>query len=496
MSLYVIGIGGTGAKCIEAIVTAAAVGLFTEQPIRLLFVDPDNTNGNLERSKKSIRLYQDCFELIQNQSSQTFKPWFKTKIEFYGSWSPVEDKNLDSFFTSNNMREELGYLYDVLYPKKERELPLSEGFRGRPAIGSAILSQVDLDRLNQEPWYSFIQQITSEVAENDPKIFLCGSIFGGTGASGLPTVGRLIANKLNNLNIRNNVSISGLFFLPYFHFSPPPQQDPDKVYARWEEFLLNTEAALRYYTSQAQQTFDIVYLLGNQKSTQVDFHIGRGEQRNEPHFIELYGALAARHFLESQSISNGKVALISRQNLDSLTWSDLPNSAEVKQHLSQATRFAYTWLSNIVPDLSKAGEIGIDRFQRQVPWFSKFYRPNQGPFESLFNRRGEDLPDLNNPEQQDAIQKIREWCESYLKWLYDICDCDGEKVQLFKADLFKDPNNLRQEELRNLVLGDNRDRRSKQRDTVQALRHQLDSDNPVDVGTVGLAKALYQNCRL
>ena len=58
MGLYLIGIGGTGAKCVEAVAKLAAMGLFTEEPIKVLFVDADETNGNLARARTSIGTYK------------------------------------------------------------------------------------------------------------------------------------------------------------------------------------------------------------------------------------------------------------------------------------------------------------------------------------------------------------------------------------------------------------------------------------------------------
>ena len=75
-SLYVIGIGGTGAKCLESIIHLSSVGLFTDQPIHLLFVDADETNGNLERARGSLRIYQECHHLLVGDNYNS--PWMKT----------------------------------------------------------------------------------------------------------------------------------------------------------------------------------------------------------------------------------------------------------------------------------------------------------------------------------------------------------------------------------------------------------------------------------
>lgn len=505
MALYIIGIGGTGAKCVEAIVQLAAVGLFTEQPLRILFVDADETNGNLERARISLKTYEKCYELLLGEKQQC--PWLKTPIESLDLWSPFENqstnKNLGSFFNYNSLKQNyqaLGNLFEVLYTKEERDVTLDVGFRGRPAIGSAIMSQLDLDALEQEPWGTMLKQIQADVGGGkSPQIFLCGSIFGGTGASGLPTIGRLLANKLRTLNVRDRIKIGCLFLLPYFGFAPSPGEDSDGVYARSELFLLNTEAALRYYVTQAQQTFDIVYLLGNQNVSRVKFSIGKNTQRNAPHFIELFAGLAARQFLLNMPSQRGTVVLMSRQQMGRLTWSDIPEQGEVKPKLVNATRFAYAWLANIAPELANAKKMGVDSFQRGAPWFTKFFRPSQGAVGKLFARQGEELPDFNNSREEESIKVVTSWCQDFLRWMYELHQSEGDNIELFRSSAFANlDGQLKEEELPNLVISDSRDRGKQSQDTVQQLKVRLDPKDvtPPNQGTAGLAKALYILCRL
>ncbi len=503
MGIYVIGIGGTGAKCIEAITQVAALGLFSEELIKVLFVDADETNGNLERARNTLSLYQRCYKLMSGDKQQL--PWLKTPIESFDLWSPFgnrsTNKTLASFFNYNSLKqnnEALGNLFDILYTKEEQNADLDVGFRGRPAIGSAVMSRVDLDDLEQEPWSRLLGQIIRDVGSGKPaKILLCGSMFGGTGASGLPTIGRLIANKLNKENVREKVKIGCLFVLPYFGFSPKSGNN-DKVYARADQFLLNTEAALRYYVDQAKQ-FDTVYLLGNQNFSQYEFSIGKKTQRNEPHFIELYAALAARHFWLNTPARSGAVVLISRQSRSKLLWNDLPDQDVIKPSLVNATRFAYVWLGDIVPELTKAKDIGVNRFQRVAPWFTRFFRSYQDAIIGLMAPKGESLPDFSDSREQDAIRIITDWCRDYLRWLNDIHQCDGDDIELFHYPAFaKLDGRLTTEELSKLVVGDDRDRTSQSQDTAQKLKERLDGKNltPPNQGTAGLAKALYLVCRL
>lgn len=507
MSLYVIGIGGTGAKGIEAITHLASVGLLpTTEKIRIFFVDADTTNGNLERARATIGFYRDCYDNIRGNRKES--PWMTSEIETKEVWSPFassDQQNLKAFFKYNTLcqnNQALANLFDVLYTTDEQGASLDVGFRGRPAIGAGIMTQVDLDKLEQEPWRSFINQIKLDAGSGKkPKVFLIGSIFGGTGASGLPTIGRLIANKLETEGVRERVKIGGLFALPYFSFTATPEQK-DKVYARPELFLLNTEAALRYYQEQAQQ-FDAVYLLGNQKFSQVDFSIGKGTQRNQPHFLELYTGLAARHLLLNAPAPN-QVVFISRNRLGTLAWEDIPDKDAIRKELINATRFAYVWLSNMKQELADCKRMGVKKFQDGANWFTNFFR-GEG-----FFPRGKDLPNFSDDQQQAAINLITNWCYDYLGWLSEIHASEGEQVEMFNFEYFqackeweqgKNQPQLNDGYLSDLVKNDPRDLNARKQDTVSKLKQELEEFKPQEMsppnqGTLGLARALYIVCRI
>ena len=71
MASYVIGIGGTGAKCVEALIHLCAAGLMPDrkngqgQPLGkedlyVAFVDSDVSNGSLERAQITLNQYNAC----------------------------------------------------------------------------------------------------------------------------------------------------------------------------------------------------------------------------------------------------------------------------------------------------------------------------------------------------------------------------------------------------------------------------------------------------
>jgi hypothetical protein len=494
--LFVIGIGGSGAKCIESIVHLAAAGLYSEETIEVLFIDPDEANGNVERARNTLRLYQDCQKLISGGDRQANIGWMSTPIKSHNLWSPFSDRpynrDLASYFQYNSMGSDasaLASLFDVLYAPEERQQQLDEGFRGRPAIGAAVMSQIDLQQLDKEPWASLFQSISNDASSGKkPKILLCGSIFGGTGAAGIPTIAKLIRNKLQAEKLENTVKIGGVFLLPYFSFSAPAGEEGRGLYAAADRFLLNTEAALRYYISQASKLFDTVYVLGSENRSDVAFSVGRATQKNTPHFVELYAGLAARDFLKAENRDNA-VMLVGRSKTDELTWQDLPESPIVKKAIANAARLAYMWLSDIEVELAELKNEGFKGLKKYASWAVPYYED-----------RADSQAKFDSADQQTGIQVLTDWCKDYLRWISDLHDSKSDGVKLFQTQFFN--KQIQTKQLHNILMNDDRDADTRVRQDdiasikTSIMKQKLELIEGKNQGTVGLAKSLYLNSEL
>ncbi|WP_375493378.1 hypothetical protein [uncultured Nostoc sp.] len=474
MSVYILAIGGTGAKFAEAVAHAAAVGIFSKdfppEDLHILFVDPDKGNGNLSAATTTIGIYQKCQTKINGDSSIS---WMQTKINSWGSLSPFADADirLRDYFKYddyNGEKVKIQHLFDVLYTKGERDLYLRDGFLGRPAIGAAVMSLIK----NRETWSTLLNRIKEDIDGNrQPKIFLCGSIFGGTGASGFPTLGRLLADELDKDNRLKRVKLGGLLMLPYFQFPHPRNLSKDEISARSEEFILKTKAALDYYGTQNLK-FDKIYLLGTPTLTNIDY-LGKGskEQRNQPHFLELFAAGAVRELVFKEDPK--KLGILARKNPNFVTWDDVPDRDEVKKNLSNAVRFAFVWISTIEPDLNYAR---TTRRQQGVAYSLRFFNTQE----------------LNDDQEIDKINTIKEWCEQYLIWIGTLHRHAGNnKLELFNIHAFLETNGeLKKDrkEFPNLVVGS-------PGVEINRILTQLDANaiGQPNRGAVGLAKALYQS---
>ena len=415
MNYYIIGIGGTGAKCVEALTHLCAVGLMPDGELYSVFVDPDKSNGSLERAESTLQNYTDCRRL-QFGSTDLFKT--RITISRPDVWSPLGDdpKSLDVFLQYDDLRltnPPAAGLFDVLYSPDEKKTSLKEGFRGHPSIGAAVMATT-LTLGAGEPWETFRDRVATDVKTGTgARIVLVGSIFGGTGASGMPTIARLIREELKTIqetvrtgaqqeSLRVGATLGGVLMLPYFSFPPVHGED---LRADAENFLLNTQAALKYYYQQDDLgTYDAVYLLGEEVlSPMGEPSIGGKNQKNEPHFIELYAALGCIDFFTKGNVT--QYQFLGRKNPDKLTWSDLPHpegAESLKRKIDRFTRFAFAFDCAYYPVLEHIRTNGTGY---RAPWYVNFFEREKL---SLSKSMDKELPHLKT------------YCERFLAWLANI----------------------------------------------------------------------------
>src|SRR6185295_4074477 len=173
----------------------------------------DGANGSLKRAGALLQNYHDCKQL-QLGSSDLFKN--AVRIARPDIWSPLLNKpdTLARFFNYNVLPQQAANLFDVLYSPREKQTSLEFGFRGHPSIGAAVMA-ASVKLGGEEPWASLRDQIKLDVGTGDrAKIILFGSIFGGTGASGVPTIARLVRNEFSAQLRQDSFQIGSVLMLP------------------------------------------------------------------------------------------------------------------------------------------------------------------------------------------------------------------------------------------------------------------------------------------
>jgi hypothetical protein len=403
MSYYVIGIGGTGAKCVESFIHLCAAGLMPDnKSLFALFVDPDGSNGSLKRAEMLLQNYYDCKQLKLGGTNL-----FRTglRIARPDVWSPLQGKpqRLDQFFHYDTLHQSgAAHLFDVLYSRKEKETTLEYGFRGHPSIGAAVMA-ASVKLGEEEPWASLRDQIKLDVGAGDvAKVMLFGSIFGGTGAAGVPTIGRLVSNEFSPQLRSDRFKLGSVLMLPYFSFDPVKQE---RLRVDADNFLLSTQTALNYYHLQDElKVCNAVYLLGNETLKPMRASsIGGQQQENEPHLLEMYAALAAIHFFWNDAVDG--YPHIAREAAERTIWADLPYEqgfAKFKQKINQMARFAFAYLSSYYPMLVDINNNGAEY---RAPWYINLFKHKKVDLKSSMERE---------------LKQLKSYCESFLLWLANI----------------------------------------------------------------------------
>ena len=305
--LYIFAIGGTGSRVLKALTMLFASGVRIGNDFDIVIpviIDPDTGNGDLNRTKDILRLYQE----IRNQVDQP-EDFFAQEIRTINEISvstPVVNPEYFQFklkdTDTNTFNQYIGFdslsedieekddknFVRLLYSAQNLRSNLDVGFKGNPNMGSIILNQFT----NSEDFKKFGQTFG-----DDDAIFIVNSIFGGTGAAGFPL---LLKNFRGNRNIPKHAKISvapigGITYLPYFSLTKNEEINA-------ESFEEKAKIAIDYYnrTIISLNQINTLYFIGNRGNTnQEEYAVGGQEQRNKAHFLELAGALAVLDFCKN-----------------------------------------------------------------------------------------------------------------------------------------------------------------------------------------------------
>ncbi|MBD5189005.1 MAG: hypothetical protein HDS95_01835 [Bacteroidales bacterium] len=332
--LFLIAIGGTGMRCLESFVHLCAAGLFDNHTIEILTLDTDQNNGNKERVETLIDLYNkvktnDPTNIGGEQRSNTF---FSAKLNLYRFYTDYDKpqratlKSLAATQTASDQdRQDNEDLSDLLFDRETvQQFKLDHGYRAQTHLGSMLMYHGIIEaavnaRKGGDTVTEAEKQLTAYLNllnkhASNARVFVFGSVFGGTGASSIPVIPiaisealRIITGGNNELNL-NKVLFGSTLLTDYFTFKSPTSQQlqQDKVVADANNFALNSQAALSFYNDDptVRKTYKRMYHIGLPASLKKDYSEGKEgavitgghDQKNECHFAELLCAAAAYDF--------------------------------------------------------------------------------------------------------------------------------------------------------------------------------------------------------
>lgn len=287
-TIHVICIGGSGLRVLRSFLMLLSSGYdIPGYTVRPYIVDPHLQSNDLKFATELITKYKKLHSndnkgfvqvplLVDNLDNLNVMKVDSTLNQSFGDFIGYEKMTHQS--DQHNM-------VDMLYNSININKSMNVGFKGSPNVGSVVFQ----DFINGK-WF---QNKFGNLTTND-KVILIGSLFGGTGASGIPAIAKALKEKSKNLEV------AAIALTPYFKLSKPDSGATDKEIDS-DIFNVKSLAALNYY-NESNLGIDNFYVVGD--SLSKNYAYDEVNQGNEAHFIEMVAATAVKHFATTSKSEN------------------------------------------------------------------------------------------------------------------------------------------------------------------------------------------------
>lgn len=334
---FVMGIGGTGMRCIESMIHLCAMGMFDDTEIHLLALDTDKNNGNFSRLKELKDAYVNSKNLDKANRTPLTDTFFSADIKYYEFSPNYETKStFNDVFNYGNTKynsPEEADLADLVLTNNVENFNLRHGYRAQTHLGSMMMyhSIIEAARARQDSDLKRFLQVLIAATNggSDPKVFILGSVFGGTGASSIPIIPQAISEAASILsdgaaNILGRAYFASTLLTAYFSFKAPSADElsNQKIIATSDKFSLNSQVAMMFYDDDTtvKNTYQRFYMMGTdgqgwdpmarEKDKITQTITGGEQQKNDSHYIELLAACAALDFyhVDIEHLKNNKAS--------------------------------------------------------------------------------------------------------------------------------------------------------------------------------------------
>ena len=168
--------------------------------------------------------------------------------------------------------------------------------------------------------------------------------------------------------------------LPYFDYDVPEEIDEGTIYAKPNQFLDQTKAALEYYSKlfEYNKIFDQVYVTGWDPLTKLPKFEWGNTSLTHHYFQKLMQLLdALKFFNEDNKIESFEIFHIGKNESNDILWSDIPNvSANLnsKDKIINLIRFAFSYNWMYGPALT--GSLSKIKKYSNEHWFKRLIEAN------------------------------------------------------------------------------------------------------------------------
>jgi hypothetical protein len=378
-----IAIGGSGTKVAEALVRLLAIGFPTHKEnggltsagdtLQIWRIDPDRSSGAAVALQNCLKDYGELQKQLSDDSTPPNLASSRWAMDIDLRIRNLDPLQLPRAADSDNEIRTLKGVLDSRYGGKKSSLPLLEpfyeekdldvtidrGFYQKPFIGAAIMA-IFANSLSDENSPGGREASLTSFNNNQANFFLCGSLHGGTGACGVPIMGKFLGAR-KKVNPHWGWRIGGALLAPYCVPPQPPfnalkdgeaidermidallqshndepafaalTQDEEKrdlikqillgFYAEPDAMEARARQGLSYYKDHSADYFDELYLVGKPEPDKLTVWSNGGNSQSNPmNSAEVVAALAALNFFSMSNMGGQQTYMIgaSTGDLDS-----------------------------------------------------------------------------------------------------------------------------------------------------------------------------------
>lgn len=187
-------------RCIESLIHLCAMGMFDDTEIHLLALDTDKNNGNFSRLKEAKDAYVYAKGMDAANRTPLKDTFFSANIKYY-EFSPDYEKKstFKEVFNYDNIkynRPEEADLADLVLTDNVERFNLRHGYRAQTHLGSMMMYHSIIEAARSRSGSElkdFLQELINAATNGNPRVFILGSVFGGTGASSIPIIPQAIS---------------------------------------------------------------------------------------------------------------------------------------------------------------------------------------------------------------------------------------------------------------------------------------------------------------
>ena len=358
-----IGVGGSGTKVAEALVRLLAIGFPTRidengiitssgDSLQIWRLDPDRSSGSAAALNRSLEEYKELQRHLGYINGDIAGSQWAMDIDTEvrhldpleissDGGSKKEAKTLRSLLSFGGAgKQDARPFLDAFYEEKELEVNIDRGFYQKPFIGAAVMA-IFAKTLEDENSPGGNKVRLTSLSDREVRFFLCGSLNGGTGACGVPILGKFLSDSRIARGNRP-WKIGACLLAPYCIPPEPPfnaleeeEVTPERIeeflhrysnvpafsdlsteekrglvkqillgfYADPKEMVDRTRQNLSYYKDHPSMQFDDLYLVGKREPDKLEKWSNGGKNQSNPlNSAEVVAAITALQFFSGSII--------------------------------------------------------------------------------------------------------------------------------------------------------------------------------------------------